>query len=78
MLLKCPEAVDESFPLLPVVGQITIELDVNAAAAQLPVQVTQHHQFVCAGQDVCRPGQIGDGLDGVDLIQKFAPRSHNR
>jgi hypothetical protein len=33
--------------------------------------MTQHHQLVCARKDVCCSGQIGNGLDDVDLIKKF-------
>jgi hypothetical protein len=59
--------------------QITIEVNVNAtelnvhsAAPHLPIQqMTQHHQFVCDCKDVCRSGQICNGLDDIGLIKKF-------
>jgi hypothetical protein len=50
-------------------------VDIDASPAQLPVQVPECQEIVSAIQDMNRLGQVGDGLDYIQLIEELPPGS---
>src|SRR5215469_3143831 len=60
------------------ISTVARKMNVNASPAQLRTQVAERQKLVRPDQHVNRVGKVGERLDGVKLVLKFATASHLR
>ena len=77
MLFERAHNVQESFPIVGIIGAIARKVNIYTPAAQLCAEVAKCKKLIGAQQHVDRPGTIGNRLNHVQLVGKPPPGSHS-